>query len=114
MRHLACTGQHTLVNNTFNSTDSKLSQTAPSILAMTSMAVAIDGLSMTEKTCWRLRDIVTQIHESTHRVNEVSFATSTLTFMAFFLYDLGKPASIREKVFFQIKSLSKFKYSLVY
>lgn len=56
-------------------TDSKLSQIAPSILAMTSMAVAIDGLSMTEKTCWRLGDIVTQIHESTHKVNEVSSST---------------------------------------
>lgn len=53
--------------------DSQLSQFPPSILAMASMAVAIDGLSMTEKTCSRLNEIVAQIHEATHKVNEVSF-----------------------------------------
>lgn len=42
------------------------------MLAMASIAVAIDGLSMTEKTCSRLEDIVKQIHEATHKVNEVS------------------------------------------
>lgn len=40
---------------------------------MASLAVAIlDGLSEIEKTCWRLNDILARIHDSTHRVNEVS------------------------------------------
>ena len=52
--------------------DSHISQYPPSILAMASMAVAIDGLSTTEKNCWHLNEIVTQIHESTNKVNDVS------------------------------------------
>lgn len=44
---------------------------------MASTAVAIGGMNnaeiKSEKTCWRLTDIVTQIHEATHKINEVSY-----------------------------------------
>ena len=55
-------------------TDAQLSQVAPSVLAMAAMAVAIDGLSMTNEMddCWKLSEIVRQIYESTNRVIEVS------------------------------------------
>lgn len=52
--------------------DSHISRHSASVLAMASMAVAIDGLSVSERTCWRLNEIVAQIHESTNKVNEVS------------------------------------------
>lgn len=95
---------------TFISIDSQISQLAPSVLAMSSMAVAIDGLCMVDddddddndesiigdgnlnyhcndddaknnypsntadanQRC-RLGQILAQIHESTEKVNEVSF-----------------------------------------
>lgn len=70
MRHLAAFAKQ------LTWTDSHLSQFPPSILAMASIAVAIGGMNSeetkTEKTCWRLTEIVTQIHEATHKINEVS------------------------------------------
>lgn len=59
--------------------DSHLSQYSPSILAMASMAVAIDGLSTDGRTCARLNDILVQVHEATHKVNDVSFSLFYLT-----------------------------------